>query len=46
LIGATKTEKGLSIICVLDEATYDRGLGLGLFFYFLTMLFSVQNVGS
>ena len=26
LIGATKTEKGLSIICVLDEATYERGL--------------------
>ena len=26
LIGATKTEKGLSIICVLDEATYERGI--------------------
>jgi hypothetical protein len=26
LIGATKTEKGLSIICVLDEAKYEKGI--------------------
>ena len=25
LIGATKTEKGLSVTCVLDEATYEKG---------------------
>jgi len=25
LIGATKTEKGLSIKCVIDEATYEKG---------------------
>ena len=26
LIGATKTEKGLSIRCILDEATYEKGI--------------------
>ena len=26
LIGATKTEKGLSIRCVLDESTYEKGI--------------------
>jgi len=26
LIGATKTEKGLSVTCVLDEAIYEKGL--------------------
>ncbi len=26
LIGATKTEKGLCVTCVLDEATYEKGL--------------------
>ena len=26
LIGATKTKKGLSITCVLDEGTYERGI--------------------
>jgi hypothetical protein len=26
LIGATKTEKGLTVTCVLDEATYEKGL--------------------
>jgi hypothetical protein len=26
LIGSTKTEKGLSIRCVLDEATYEKGI--------------------
>ena len=25
LIGATKTEKGLAVRCVLDEATYETG---------------------
>jgi len=25
LIGATKTEKGLAVTCVLDEATYEKG---------------------
>jgi hypothetical protein len=28
LIGATKTEKGLCVRCVLDEATYVKGLGV------------------
>ena len=28
LIGATKTEKGLSITCILDEATYERGIAV------------------
>jgi hypothetical protein len=26
LIGATKTAKGLSVRCVLDEATYEKGI--------------------
>jgi len=26
LIGATKTEKGLSIRCVLDELSYEKGI--------------------
>ena len=26
LIGATKTEKGLSIRCVADESTYEKGI--------------------
>ena len=26
LIGATKTEKGLSVTCVLDEKAYEKGL--------------------
>jgi len=26
LIGATKTKKGLSIRCVLDEETYEKGI--------------------
>jgi hypothetical protein len=26
LIGATRTEKGLSIRCVLDEAIYEKGV--------------------
>ena len=25
LIGATTTEKGLAVACILDEATYEKG---------------------
>jgi hypothetical protein len=28
LIGNTKTEKGLSVRCVLDEDTYEKGIGI------------------